>query len=94
MNPRRANVRDNAAVRLFHTPYCADYQYHGTHTWPVVRAKHHANLMFVLDDLAGWESAIGYRHEDAIGIAHSLRLAHTVAVNGFFSSLVGLSQRT
>lgn len=36
---------------------------------------------------------IGYRHEDAMGIAHSLRLAHTVGVNGFFTSLVGLSQR-
>ena len=36
---------------------------------------------------------IGYRHEDAIGIAHSLRLAHTVGVNGFFTSLVALSQR-
>jgi hypothetical protein len=36
---------------------------------------------------------IGYRHENAMGIAHSLRLAHTVGVNGFFSNLVGLSQR-
>ncbi|WP_322749364.1 MULTISPECIES: replication-relaxation family protein [unclassified Frankia] len=30
----------------------------------------------------------GYRHERAIAIAHSLRLAHTVAVNGLFTSLV------
>ncbi|MCE7011689.1 replication-relaxation family protein [Kibdelosporangium philippinense] len=36
---------------------------------------------------------LGYRHEDAVGIAHSLRLAHTVGVNGFFSTLVALSQR-
>lgn len=36
---------------------------------------------------------IGYRHEDAMGIAHSLRLAHTVGVNGFFTSLVALSQQ-
>ncbi|MGI5506483.1 replication-relaxation family protein [Lentzea sp. CA-135723] len=36
---------------------------------------------------------IGYRHEDAMGIAHSLRLAHTVGVNGFFTSLAALSQR-
>lgn len=35
---------------------------------------------------------LGYRHEDAIGIAHSLRLAHTVRVNGFFTSLVALSR--
>ena len=35
---------------------------------------------------------IGYRHEDAMGIAHSLRLAHTVGVNGFFTSLVAVSQ--
>lgn len=36
---------------------------------------------------------IGYRHEDAMGIAYSLRLAHTVGVNGFFTSLVALSQQ-
>jgi hypothetical protein len=38
--------------------------------------------------------SIGYRHEDAIGIAHSLRLAHTVGVNGFFTALVALGQRS
>ncbi|MEV6831259.1 replication-relaxation family protein [Amycolatopsis sp. NPDC051102] len=37
--------------------------------------------------------SIGYRHEDAIGIAHSMRLAHTVGVNGFFTALVALSRR-
>lgn len=36
---------------------------------------------------------IGYRHADAIGIAHSLQLAHTVGINGFFSSLVASSRR-
>lgn len=36
----------------------ACYARHGTYTWPVVRAKHQANLMFVLDDLAGWEAAM------------------------------------
>ncbi|MEU3642914.1 hypothetical protein AB0E59_05965 [Lentzea sp. NPDC034063] len=36
----------------------ACYARHGTYTWPVVRAKHQANLMFVLDDLPGWESAM------------------------------------
>lgn len=30
----------------------------GTYRWPAVRRKHHANLMFVLDDLAGWEQAM------------------------------------
>lgn len=34
------------------------YARHGTYTWPVVRAKHHRNLMFVLDDLPGWEAAM------------------------------------
>lgn len=34
------------------------YARHGTYTWPVVRAKHHANLMFVLDDLPGWQAAM------------------------------------
>jgi hypothetical protein len=36
---------------------------------------------------------VGYRHEDAIGIAHALRLAHTVGVNGVFASLVRRSQQ-
>ncbi|WP_116202335.1 GP88 family protein [Amycolatopsis circi] len=36
----------------------ACYARHGTYTWPVVRAKHQANLMFVLDDLPGWEAAM------------------------------------
>ncbi|MFD5321145.1 hypothetical protein [Streptomyces sp. NPDC127098] len=34
------------------------YARHGTYTWPQVKAKHHANLQFVLDDLPGWESAM------------------------------------
>jgi len=40
---------------------------------------------------------LGYRHDRAIGIAHSLRLAHTIGVNDWFTSLItatyaGLSQ--
>jgi len=31
---------------------------------------------------------LGYRHERAFGIAHSLRLAHTVGVNDWFTALV------
>lgn len=34
------------------------YARHGTYTWPVVRAKHHANLMYVLDDLTDWQAAM------------------------------------
>jgi hypothetical protein len=34
------------------------YARNGTYLWPVVRAKHHANLTFVLDDLPGWETAM------------------------------------
>jgi hypothetical protein len=34
------------------------YARHGTYTWPVVRAKHEANLTYVLDDLPGWKSAM------------------------------------
>ncbi|WP_410574482.1 GP88 family protein, partial [Amycolatopsis sp. cmx-4-61] len=39
---------------------CAEacYARHGTYTWPVVRAKHQANLMYVLDDLDGWRTAM------------------------------------
>jgi hypothetical protein len=33
-----------------------------------------------------------YRHDRAMAIAHNLRLAHTVAVNGFFTSLVALAR--
>ncbi|WP_156755863.1 replication-relaxation family protein [Actinokineospora pegani] len=32
--------------------------------------------------------AMGYRHDRAFGIAHSLRLAHTVGVNEWFTALV------
>jgi hypothetical protein len=31
---------------------------------------------------------LGYRHDRAFGVAHSLRLAHTVGVNEWFSALV------
>nr|CEL13569.1 hypothetical protein [Kibdelosporangium sp. MJ126-NF4]CTQ99255.1 hypothetical protein [Kibdelosporangium sp. MJ126-NF4] len=36
----------------------ACYARHGTYTWPVVKAKHEANLAFVLDDLTGWQYAM------------------------------------
>ncbi|GAA3012569.1 replication-relaxation family protein [Actinokineospora diospyrosa] len=35
---------------------------------------------------------LGYRHDAAIGIAHSLRLAHTVGCNGFFTGLSNASR--
>jgi hypothetical protein len=34
------------------------YARHGTYTWPTVRVAHQANLMFVLDDLLGWEQVM------------------------------------
>ncbi|GAA1884220.1 GP88 family protein [Asanoa iriomotensis] len=34
------------------------YARNGTYLWPAVRRRHHANLAFVLDDLAGWEVAM------------------------------------
>ncbi|MEU5698664.1 GP88 family protein [Streptomyces aurantiacus] len=34
------------------------YARFGTYTWPTVKAKHQANLRFVLDDLPGWEQAM------------------------------------
>ncbi|MEU6573587.1 hypothetical protein [Streptomyces sp. NPDC046805] len=39
---------------------CRDvcYARFGTYTWPTVKAKHHANLRFVLEDLSGWEEAM------------------------------------
>jgi hypothetical protein len=36
----------------------ACYARHGTYRWPVVKAKHEANLAFVLDDLHGWQYAM------------------------------------
>ncbi|WP_275560571.1 replication-relaxation family protein [Streptomyces sp. 5-6(2022)] len=36
---------------------------------------------------------LGYRHDRAIGIAHSLRLAHTVGVNTFFTVLSARTRR-
>ncbi|MCF2531183.1 GP88 family protein [Yinghuangia soli] len=32
------------------------YARHGTYTWPVVRARHQANLKFVLDEPVRWEA--------------------------------------
>ncbi len=37
--------------------------------------------------------SLDYRHEQAMGMAHSLRLAHTVGTNGILTSLVARSQR-
>lgn len=37
---------------------------------------------------------LGYRHDRAVGIAHSLRLAHTVGVNEWFVGLVADAQRS
>jgi len=37
---------------------------------------------------------LGYRHDRAIQIAHSLRLAHTVGVNGFFTDLVAIARHS
>ena len=34
------------------------YARHGTYLWPAVRAKHHSNLQFVLDDPDGWQQAM------------------------------------
>lgn len=36
--------------------------------------------------------ALGYRHERAIGIAHSLQLAHTVGVNALFCALIATNR--
>lgn len=36
---------------------------------------------------------LDYRHDRALGLAHSLRLAHTVATNTFFTTLVARSRR-
>jgi hypothetical protein len=37
---------------------------------------------------------LGYRHETSIGIAHSLRLAHTVAVNDHLATLIAHARHT
>ncbi|MGH3938695.1 MAG: GP88 family protein [Pseudonocardiaceae bacterium] len=34
------------------------YARSGTYLWPAVKAKHQANLRFVLDDLPGWQAAM------------------------------------
>lgn len=53
--PRDIRPQGSAYSASFNT---RRYQWHGTYTWPVVRAKHEANLMFVLDDPPGWETAM------------------------------------
>lgn len=35
---------------------------------------------------------LGYQHERALGIAHSLRLAHTIGVNDFFTALIAAAR--
>lgn len=37
---------------------------------------------------------VGYRHDRALGIGHSLRLAHTVGVNGLYAALVAIARHT
>jgi hypothetical protein len=37
---------------------------------------------------------LGYRHDRAFGVAHSLRLAHTVGVNEWFTALVDHARHT
>lgn len=37
---------------------------------------------------------LGYRHDRAFGIAHSLRLAHTVGVNEWFTALIATARAT
>jgi hypothetical protein len=37
---------------------------------------------------------VGYRHDRALGIGHSLRLAHTVGVNGLYAALVAVARHT
>lgn len=37
---------------------------------------------------------LGYRHDRAMGIAHNQRLAHTVGVNDFFTSLIARTRHT
>lgn len=37
---------------------------------------------------------LGYRHDRALGIGHSLRLAHTVGVNGLYAALVAIARHT
>lgn len=39
-------------------------------------------------------SELGYRHDRAMGIAHSLQLAHTIGINTFFATLSAHSRRT
>ncbi len=43
------------------------------------------------DDLDVSTKTLGYRHDRAIQIAHSLRLAHTIGANGFFTALIGIA---
>ncbi len=65
---------------------------------PLVRIGHGQQPAHYVCDIAGAtvlaaEDGIdlrdtGYRHDRAVSIAHSLRLAHAVAVNGFFTALI------
>ncbi|GAA5116470.1 replication-relaxation family protein [Haloechinothrix salitolerans] len=75
------------------------------HRWRVVdrfqplvargSAPHHyvldtAGAAIIADEDGISPHELGYRHDRAMAIAHSLQLAHTVATNGFFASLVAV----
>jgi Replication-relaxation len=51
-----------------------------------------AAVLAAEDDLD--TTTVRYRHDRALGIAHSLRLAHTVGVNGFFTALVATARNS
>jgi hypothetical protein len=39
-------------------------------------------------------ATLGYRHDRALAVGHSLRLAHTVGVNGLYAALVAVARHT
>lgn len=89
--------RHAAAARILHL-----YQWRVVDRFQPYAARGGAPFHYVLDVAGATVLAhedgldprdLGYRHDRAIGIAYSLRLAHTVAVNGFFTNLVANARR-
>jgi hypothetical protein len=91
-NPRTANLR---LAKLYQWRVIDRFQPY---------AQHGAAPMHYVLDLAGahilaaaWGLSpgdLGYRHDRALGIGHSLHLAHTVAASGIYTALVAIARHS
>ncbi|HTZ44879.1 MAG TPA: replication-relaxation family protein [Jatrophihabitans sp.] len=93
----------------FGVPRTANLRLAKLYQWRVIDrfqpyAQHGASPMHYVLDLAGahilaagWgltPDDLGYRHDRALGIGHSLHLAHAVATSGIYTALVAIARHS